>query len=75
MKTILRHSRTGLFFAGADCWTEDPAKARDFRMIDRALDFIEKWHMQDVRVAFTFRNAKRVFDVPHRQLEVNFSEE
>lgn len=74
MRTVLRHSGTGLFFAGADCWTDNPAKARDFRLIDRALDFVEKWHMEDVRVVFTFRNGKRVFEVPRGCLEVDFME-
>ncbi len=75
MRTILRNSSTGLYFAGAGSWTADPAAARDFRLIDRALDFIAKWRLRDVRVAFAFRNGKRVFDVPPRRLGVKFSEE
>jgi hypothetical protein len=74
MRTVLRHSTTGLFFAGADCWTDNPAKARDFRLIDRALDFVEKFHLKDVRVVFTFRNGRSIFEVPPSCLEMDFVE-
>jgi hypothetical protein len=43
MRTLLRSTATGLFFQGPDKWTSDPGQALDFKMIDRALDFIDTW--------------------------------
>ena len=43
MRTLLRNKATGLYFQGPDKWTPDPAQALDFKMIDRAIEFIETW--------------------------------
>jgi len=43
MRTLLRNTATGLYFEGPDRWTSDPARALDFKMIDRAIKFIETW--------------------------------
>ena len=41
MRTLLRNTATGLYFQGPDMWTSDPKQALDFKLIDRALSFIE----------------------------------
>lgn len=73
MRTLLRNIRTGTYFGGADNWTTDPDKAVDFRMIDRALQFIEDWSLQDVEIAFAFRRGF-VKAVPLEKLQVIYSE-
>ena len=59
MRTLLRNTATGLFFQGPDKWTTDPAEALDFKMIDRALEFVETWSLKDMELAFAFRGAHR----------------
>jgi hypothetical protein len=54
MKTLLRHTRTGLYFQGPDKWTNDPDDAVNFRFIDRALAFIQTWQLEEVELAFAF---------------------
>jgi hypothetical protein len=74
MRTLLRNTTTGLFFQGPDQWTSDPAKARDFRMIDRALGFIETWRLKNMELAFAFRGARQVTAVPPEKIAVRYSE-
>ena len=74
MRTLLRNTTTGLFFQGPDQWTSDPAKARDFRMIDRALGFIETWRLKNIELAFAFRGARQVTAVPPEKIALRYSE-
>jgi hypothetical protein len=74
MRTLLRNTTTGLFFQGPDQWTSDPAKARDFRMIDRALGFIETWRLKNMELAFAFRGARQVTAVPPEKIALRYSE-
>jgi hypothetical protein len=74
MRTLLRNTTTGLFFQGPDRWTSDPAKARDFRMIDRALGFIETWRLKNMELAFAFRGARQVTAVPPEKIALRYSE-
>jgi hypothetical protein len=73
MKTLLRKVSTGLYFQGPDQWTSNPAQAHNFKMIDRALQFIHRWKLQDVELAFAFDvgNVKRV---PMEKIAVKYSE-
>jgi len=73
MRTLLRKVSTGAYFGGADRWTPDPDSAVDFKMIDRALDFIDHWGMEDVEVAFAFRKGG-VRIVPIDRIRVLFSQ-
>jgi hypothetical protein len=73
MRTLLRRTSTGVFFQGPDQWTTDPAKARDFQSIDRALDFIEAWAMDDVELAFGFNGSDDVKAVPVEKLALRYS--
>lgn len=74
MRTVLRKIQTGLFFQGPDQWTHDPAAALDFKLIDRALEFVEKWHLKDVEVAFAFADRHCVTGVPREKMEMTYSE-
>ena len=74
MKTLLRKVSTGLYFQGPDQWTTDPAEAHNFKMIDRALEFIRNWKLQDVELAFAFEKAGEVQRVPLEKIAVQYSE-
>ena len=74
MKTLLRKVSTGLYFQGPDKWTSNPGQAHNFKMIDRALQFIKKWNLQDVEVAFAFEDRGSVKRVPIEKLTLHYSE-
>ena len=74
MKTLLRNTATGLYFQGPDRWTSNPSEAHDFKMIDRALSFIETWRLRDMELAFGFRNSRPITGVPIEKLDLKFSE-
>jgi hypothetical protein len=74
MRTLLRNTATGLYFQGPDKWTTNPADAHDFKMIDRALNFIETWRLRDMELAFGFRNSRPITGVPIEKLDLRFSE-
>ena len=52
MKTLLRNTRSGLYSQGPDQWTDEPERAVDFRFIDRALTYVQTWHLKAVELAF-----------------------
>ena len=54
MKTLLRHTKSGLYFQGPDKWTDNPERAVDFRFIERALAYIQIWHLEEIELAFVF---------------------
>lgn len=60
MKTLLRHTRTGLFFQGPTRWTEDPERAYDFRFSERALQYVATWNLKEVELAFAFEDTHTV---------------
>ena len=74
MRTLLRRMSTGLYFQGPDQWTENPAEAHNFKLIDRALDFVEKWHLQDMELAFAFDDGDEVTRVPINKMELRYSQ-
>jgi hypothetical protein len=74
MKTLLRQVSTGLYFQGPDQWTHNPRKAHNFKMIDRALQFIQRWKLKDVELAFAFEDRASVKRVPVEKLAVTYSE-
>jgi hypothetical protein len=73
MRTLLRNVTTGAYFGGADKWTLDPDSAVDFKMIDRALAFIEQWRLKDVEIAFAFRKGS-VKRVSPEKLRISYAE-
>ena len=70
----MRNTVTGLYFQGPDQWTSDPAVARDFKMIDRALEFVETWSLKDMELAFAFRDANDVTGVPLEKIALRYSD-
>jgi hypothetical protein len=74
MRTLLRNTATGLYFQGPDMWTSDPKLALDFKLIDRALNFIETWRLRDMELAFSFRNNNKVTGVSIERIELRYSE-
>jgi len=74
MRTLLRNTATGLYFEGPDRWTSNPAHAHDFKLIDRALNFIETWRLRDMELAFAFKNSRPVTGVPLEKIAVKYSE-
>ena len=74
MRTLLRNTATGLYFEGPDRWTSDPARALDFKMIDRAIKFIETWSLRDMELAFAFRDYKQVTGVPVEKMAIKYSD-
>lgn len=72
MKTLLRRVSSGLYFEGPDRWTPDPRRAHNFKMIDRALEFIDQWKLKDVELAFAFEN--KVTRVPLDKMGLRYSE-
>jgi hypothetical protein len=74
MKTVLRKIHSGLFFAGPDQWTTDPTAALDFKLIDRALAFVERWHLKDVEIAFCFKDRHCVTGVPRERMALSYLE-
>ena len=60
MRTLLRHTETGLYFQGPEKWTAAPESAYDFRFIDRARQFVRIWELENVEVAFAFEDTQSV---------------
>jgi hypothetical protein len=74
MKTLLRRVSTGLYFQGPDQWTDDAARAHNFKMIDRAIAFVDRWQLQDIELAFAFDDPEDVTTVPLDKMELRYSE-
>jgi hypothetical protein len=73
VKTLLRRVSTGLYFQGPDKWTDDPAHAHNFKVIDRALEFIDRWKMKDVELAFAFNDFGQVKRVPIEKASAGYT--
>jgi hypothetical protein len=74
MKTLLRKIPSGLYFQGPDRWTTNPTEGFNFKSIDRALDFIERWGLQDVELAFAFSRPNTVTRIPLERMAARYSE-
>ena len=75
MRTLLRKVSSGLYFQGPDRWTGDPAEAFNFKSIDRAMNFIQTWHLQEVELAFAFRGLREIKRVPPERIEIKYCQE
>jgi hypothetical protein len=74
MRTLLRNTSTGLYFKGPDQWTSDPSQAHNFKLIDRALHFVETWHLANMELAFGFDDLDDVTTVPLEKISLKYSE-
>jgi hypothetical protein len=72
MKVILRSTRTGLFYAGPDQWTEDRTGAVDFQQTDLALDRVAEARLQGIEVLMHFEDPS--FDIPLNIVNLGSSE-
>ena len=75
MRTLLRKISTGLYFQGPDRWTSDPVEALNFRSIDRALNFVQTWSLNDIELAFAFNDRDHVTRLPLEKSGAVYSEE
>ncbi len=73
MKTLLRHTRTALYFQGPSCWTSDPQSAYDFHFIDRALRYVEIWGMKEIELAFAFDDPISITTAPLNKTAAHFA--
>jgi hypothetical protein len=74
MRTVLRKIPNGLYFQGPDQWTSDPSLALNFKMIDRALEFVAKWSLKDVEVAFCFEDSHCITGVSAEKMSLGYLE-
>ncbi len=73
MKTLLRHTRTALYFQGPSTWVSDPQNAYDFRFIDRALQYVQTWGLKEVELAFAFDDPQSVTTLPLDKTAVHYA--
>ncbi|HZR19619.1 MAG TPA: hypothetical protein VFE51_20205 [Verrucomicrobiae bacterium] len=62
MKILLRNTRTGLFYAGPDRWTQNDPEAFDFEQTDLALDAVREARLRSVEVLVKFEDP--AFEIP-----------
>lgn len=74
MRTLLRRVSTGLYFQAPDQWTSNAAQAHNFKMIDRAVEFVDRWHLRDIELAFAFDDFEEVTTVSLDKMELRYSE-
>ena len=43
-------------------------------MIDRAIEFVDRWHLHDIELAFAFDDPEEVTTVPIDKMELRYSE-
>lgn len=60
MRTLLRHTETGLYFQGPEKWTANPDVGYDFRFVERARQFVQVWQLEQVEVAFVFEDPQSI---------------
>jgi len=62
MKVLLRNTRTGMFYAGHEHWTEQQSEATGFEGPDRALDEVNQAKLEAMEVVIHFEESS--FDIP-----------
>lgn len=65
MRTLLRHTETGLYLQVPGKWTAISEIAYDFRFIDRARQFIRTWELEKVAIVFTFEDSETICSMMH----------
>jgi hypothetical protein len=60
MRTLLRHTETGLYLQGPEKWTGLAEIAYDFRFIDRARQFVRTWELEKVDIVFAFEDSETI---------------
>jgi hypothetical protein len=70
MRTLLRHTKTGLYLQGPEKWTTVPEHAFDFRFIERAQQFVRTWELEHIEIAFLFEDPTTVSTFSSRTVEL-----
>ena len=71
MRTLLRHTATGLYFQGPEKWTECLEIAYDFRFVERAREFVKVWELEDVEVVFAFEDTQSISTLSSDRVELS----
>ena len=73
MKVLLRHIRSGLYYAGEDHWVPKGSLARDFEEVDRAARWLDDTGLSGVEIALGDNNPglRSRFDARHRETQVD----
>jgi hypothetical protein len=62
MKVFLRHTQTGLFYAGPDQWTQEHSRAVEFEGPNFALDRVHQSNLDAMEIIIHFEES--AFDIP-----------
>jgi hypothetical protein len=73
MRTLLRKFPAALYFEGPDKWTPNAGDAFNFKSIDHALEFIRRWSLRNVELAFAFDEEEPVTAIAPEKLETKYS--
>jgi hypothetical protein len=73
MRTLLRNTVNGLYLQSPDKWTSDPERAFDFRFTDRALKYVETWHLNQVELAFASNDSEQITSVALAKAALQFA--
>ena len=73
MKVLLRHARSGLYYANNDHWVAKGSLARDFEEVERAARWLEDTHLSGVEIALNYDDPglRSRFAAHHRQVRVD----
>lgn len=71
MRTLLRHTETGLYLQGPEKWTANAESAYDFRFLDRAQQFVRIWELEKVEVAFAFEDSQSISTIQFGRFELH----
>ena len=58
MRTLIRSTRTGLFYRSEHEWTGDMVAARDFVTSARAIQLAFEWRLKEVEVVLAFDDPR-----------------
>ena len=54
MKVLLRDTRSGHYYVGANQWTADSRSARDFEQVEQAIQLHRDEHLTGMEVVLSF---------------------
>jgi hypothetical protein len=60
MRTLLRHAATGQYFQALERWTRNPARAYDFKAVNRAVRFVQKAGFRGMELVLSLDSADKV---------------
>ncbi len=67
MRVVIRHTATGLYYAGRRHWVGDPYQAKDLGTIERARELAGRARLDGVEVVTMCLDPARAFAVPLRE--------